>query len=62
MAEDDKKRIPTIGGKRLLAVIAVLVLMGIALALDSLGGSDSQIEEVAVGGLITALLVALRGE
>lgn len=62
MAEDDKKRIPTIGGKRLLAVIAVLILMGIALALDSLGGSDSQIEEVAVGGLITALLVALRGE
>ena len=62
MAEDDKKRIPTIGGKRLLAVIAVLILMGFALALDSLGESDSQIEEVAVGGLITALLVALRGE
>ena len=62
MAEDNERRIPTIGWRRLLAVTAVLVLIGFALALDSLGGSDSQIEEVAVGGLITALLVALRGE
>ena len=36
--------------------------LGSRLPWISRGGSDSQIEEVAVGGLITALLVALRGE
>lgn len=45
-----------------MAVLAVLVLIGAVVAVDSLGNGDSQIEEVAVGGLITALLVALRGE
>ena len=62
MSTGEGKSIPTIGWRRLLAVLAVLVLIGAVVAVDSLGNGDSQIEEVAVGGLITALLVALRGE